>query len=95
MPPKPRSKPAKKARRIPPSDSRMRLPHEQDESSRHRAQPAPRVMKTAHDDVAEGLVDTDQRGNAARAAFEKKEQEDRKRASTTARDSNATRRRRS
>lgn len=66
---KPRKKPVKTARRTPPSDSTMRLPHEQDESSRQSAQRPARVMRAAHDDVAQGKVDTDVRGDASRDAF--------------------------
>lgn len=66
---KSRKKPAKTARRMPRSDSTMRLPHEQDESSRQSAQRPARVMRVAHDDVAQGKVDTDVRGNASREAF--------------------------
>lgn len=64
-------KTAKPARRTPPVDRTMRLPHEQDESSRHALAPATRVMETAHDDVEAGLIDTDRRGTEAREAFDK------------------------
>lgn len=70
MPPRTPRKTAKPARRTPPADGTMRLPHEQDESTRHAIPPATRVMETAHDDVEAGLVDTDPRGTEARKAFD-------------------------
>lgn len=66
---KSRKKPVKAVRRTPPSDSTMRLPHEQDESSRQSAQRPARVMRDALDDLKEGQVDTDVRGDASREAF--------------------------
>lgn len=64
-------KTSKPGRRNPPADGSLRLPHEQDESNQHAAQPTTRVMENAHDDVESGMIDTDSRGNQAREAFEK------------------------
>jgi hypothetical protein len=47
----------------------MRLPHERDETSGEPARPT-RVMRTAHDDLKQGRVDTDERGTKAKRAFD-------------------------
>jgi len=47
----------------------MRLPHERDTSNDRRESSPPRVMKRAHDDLAYGLVDPDERGVEAGRAF--------------------------
>jgi len=49
-------------------DPAKRLPHERDESNEREAAPR-RVTKQAHDDLKDGLVDTDERGVEAARSF--------------------------
>jgi len=57
----------------------MPLPHERDESSGDPARPT-RVMQTAHDDLKQGRVDTDDRGTRAKRAFDQASSHPRKNA---------------
>jgi len=57
------------ARRIVAPASPVRLPHEEDESSRQPGAAPAREMKKAHHDITAGLVDTDERGVTAGRAF--------------------------
>lgn len=47
-----------------------KLPHERDESASHTASPPRKRIKSAHDDVARGAVDTD-RGPVTDATYQK------------------------
>ena len=47
----------------------MPLPNERDASNDQRESSPRRLIKRAHDDLADGLVDTDQHGTEAARAF--------------------------
>jgi hypothetical protein len=50
-------------------DPAKRLPHERDESNDPQEVAPRRVTKQAHDDLKDGLVDTDERGVEAAPSF--------------------------
>jgi hypothetical protein len=56
-------------RAVPAPQPDLPLPHERDQSSEQPPARRTRVLKTAHQDVEQGRVDTDQRGVEALRAF--------------------------
>ena len=55
----------------PAANDAMRLPHEQDESSRQPPAAPSRAIRMAKEDLDNGRVDTDERGVKAARAFER------------------------